>query len=546
MSTTTVERVQWYTGLVGIGLVPLAFSTLTFDVFTVVQATALWVTVVVVAAMALARWVSGDRPLRLVPLARPAVVFVTVMALATVVSRATTVSFFGTYGRLGGLSTLWAVVFLAWTVATGALGRNDRQRQLLTTMASSAALGACYLWFQQLGFDQVAWLEPWSAAPRHPPGTLGNSNFSGAHLALGTVAATWLALHRAPGVRPGSSRLRVLWPAVVVLAGSGVGVSQSRGAALALGAGLLVVAGSTIGDRPRRRLLLGLGSLVVVGALVLAVFVSRNDPPELLDAGTLGSRIDLWQVAFEGAVDRPLFGGGPDLYLLTFAEHAGPELAGVVADEPHNVLLDHLDGAGLLGAVAWCAVWVTAGVGHVRRRRRGPGTAFAAIGVAYLVQSVVSIDVLALQLWGWVALAGLAATMATPAEPSDGDDRRSVRVPVLAATAVLGALALFVVSRPVAADHQHRRGIEAANAGESARAVAHFRSAVDTHPYEVTYRRRLALQLAIDANRAPPGSLERRERLNEAMAEFDRASDLYPGDPGLDRVRGVLSEVSQQ
>ena len=68
---------------------------------------------------------------------------------------------------------------------------------------------------------------------------------------------------------------------------------------------------------------------------------------DLINANTSDQRVDLWEVALRGSPDHLLLGGGPDLYVVTFTEHAGDDLDGVVANEPHNVLLDHLDGSGI-------------------------------------------------------------------------------------------------------------------------------------------------------------------------------------------------------
>ena len=231
------------------------------------------------------------------------------LAVATVFSRAPVVSLLGNEGRLGGLVSVVPTIGLAWMIATAAGGRPDRQRALLRVLALSAGVGACYLWLQQADVDLTTWLEPWDQPPRHPPGTLGNSNFSGAHMALGSIAGAWLALHTR-----GSKR--VAWAVATALTLSAVGVSQSRGAMLAALVGLTVLALAGNRRRTSRRIIIA--SVVPLVALVVAatILVGEGDLDELIDSDTLADRIDLWQVALNGWRDHPVVGGGPDLYRL--------------------------------------------------------------------------------------------------------------------------------------------------------------------------------------------------------------------------------------
>lgn len=491
--------------LATVAAVPLAFSTWTIDVFNLTALTVLWLGTTVAWGL----WVSRHG-LRMpaVPMMWPAIaVYVTVLIVATLVSRAPMVSFLGSYGRYGGLVTVVPVIALAWLFADG-VGRSRRhRRQALVALTASGVLGAIYLWSQELGIDAWGWLEPWEQPPRHPPGALGNSNFSGAHLAVASIPALALATQA-------SGRRRLAWGAAAALVLSGVAVSQSRGAMMAVGAGLIVLAA---GRSPKRTLVVG---AVVVGAAVGIVALATNDggSDELFGTRTWDERVDLWEVALRGAADRPLLGGGPDLFRLTFEEHAGPELAGVVSDEAHNVLLDHLDGAGFLGAAAWLGV-VAAAVATARRRDDRAAIVWTAMGAAYLAQAMVSIDVVPLVLWGWIALGGIAAVGAGAPRP------RSSSAPRVAAAALVTVVVCVIALGPFRADMAHRRGIEASNAADVDRALFQLEQAVDRHGWEPRFHRRLGIQLVL-ASRAGDDAFADR-----AESELRRALDLYPGDP---------------
>ena len=491
--------------LTTVAVVPLAFSTWTIDVFNLTALTVLWLGTTVAWGLWVAR--HGLR-IPALPAMWPAVaLYVAVLIVATLASRAPMVSFLGSYGRYGGLVTIVPAIALAWLFADG-VGRSRRhRRQALVALALSGALGATYLWSQELGIDAWGWLEPWDQPPRHPPGALGNSNFSGAHLAIASMPALALAAQS-------RGRHRVVWGAAAALVLSGVAVSQSRGAMMAVGAGLIVLAA---GRSTKRTLVVG---AVVVGAAVGLVALATNDggSDELFGTRTWDERLDLWEVALRGAADRPVLGGGPDLFRLTFEEHAGPELSGVISDEAHNVLLDHLDGAGFLGAAAWLGV-VAAAAATARRREDRSVTVWTATGAAYLAQAMVSIDVVPLVLWGWVALGGVAATGVGAPRPRGPS---SVSVPIAAVATVVVCL---VALGPFRADMAHRRGIEASNAADVDRALFQLEQATDRHGWEPRFHRRLGIQLVLASRAGDDAFAERAE------AELRRALDLYPGDP---------------
>ena len=500
---TRLDDLRWGVVLATVGAVPLAFSTWTIDVFNLTALTVLWLGTTVAWGL----WVAGRGfQFPAAPRLWPAVVaYVAVLVLATLTSRAPMVSLLGSYGRYGGLVTIVPAIGLAWLFADG-VGRSERNRRhALMAIALSGLVGALYLWSQEVGVDAWGWLEPWDRPPRHPPGALGNSNFSGAHLALASMPALTLAA-RSRG------RLGVVWGVVAALILSGVAVSQSRGAMLAVGAGLIV-----LGARRSTRRTLVVAAVVAAAAVgVVALATNDGGSDELFGTRTWSERVDLWEVALRGAGDRPVLGGGPDLFRLTFEEHAGDELSGVVSDEPHNVLLDHLDGAGFLGAAGWLAV--VAGAATVARRGGRETIAWSAMGAAYLAQAMVSIDVVPLLLWGWIALGGTVAT-----RPRSSTRLRS---PVRATGAAVAVIALCVVSLgPFRADMAHRRGIAASNAGEAERALFQLEQAVDRHGWEPVFHRRLGVQLVLTSRGGDD------EFADRAAVELRRALDLYPGDP---------------
>jgi O-antigen ligase/Flp pilus assembly protein TadD len=75
--------------------------------------------------------------------------------------------------------------------------------------------------------------------------------------------------------------------------------------------------------------------------------------------GTINTRIMLWQTAWQGIVERPLLGWGQENFFLVFQKYFDPGMYGKEQwfDRAHNLILDWLIHAGLLGLGAYVALW---------------------------------------------------------------------------------------------------------------------------------------------------------------------------------------------
>lgn len=244
-------------------------------------------------------------------------------------------------------------------------------------------------------------------------GTFVHPNALGLYLVLLILTSTALARH----VR---LRLRLALLVVVAAGSAGLVLSYSRGAWVALVAGLLV-----IGVVQSKRLI---AAMVAAVALVLVLFPSTQarltDLDEgRTDRGTAGNsfvwRVDYWQQALALPGDNPLSGIGLKMTQYTTSE----------AKAPHNDFLRVYVEAGVLGLTAYLALLGalarrarsalrrTAGTG--RGLERGLAVGFAGCLGAFAVFSiggnVVSQVVV---LWYFLTLAALARPQAARVVPA--------------------------------------------------------------------------------------------------------------------------------
>lgn len=202
-----------------------------------------------------------------------------------------------------------------------------------------------------------------SATARHS-GPEVDVNFWGRVLVLGVPLA--LSLWAA-----GTRSRRTLWPACAVLVAAGVYLTQSRGALLALAAGVL--AWPILAGGRHRRLVLGL-PVLLAAALVIpgvgsrlasltplqAVVVAQPDP-------SLEGRRAAQRTAVQIFTDHPLTGVGPGRFeTVTSAYQRRLPLPSAEVLAPHNLYLQLAAEGGLVLLAAWVLLVLAAAFVAVR------------------------------------------------------------------------------------------------------------------------------------------------------------------------------------
>ncbi len=81
-----------------------------------------------------------------------------------------------------------------------------------------------------------------------------------------------------------------------------------------------------------------------------------------LSAFTAQSRLYTWQMSFEGFKESPIIGYGQDNFLYVFSKHFDPRMGPYEPwyDRSHNVFFDWLIAGGIVGLIAYLALYATA------------------------------------------------------------------------------------------------------------------------------------------------------------------------------------------
>lgn len=477
--------------------------------------------------------------------------FAAAVGLATAWSISPMQSVVGTSQRYIGLLPILMGVAVMFTVIGLYWCHPGHLSQLAWASAIAAVLMSGYVLLQAAGLDWTEW-NIGGGPSEFPTGTMGNSNFAGGYLAIALPLVLYAAFVVARSrrhiiVRAGAG-------ALFGLTVSALWFTRHRGGILAAFVALVVMA-LLYRRRPPRWVAACAWSSLVVVALAFAVTVwhpGMEKPPGRLakiSTSTLVNRSYYWKTGWRIFLDHPVVGTGPDTYYAYYPQYRDRADAiknpGEIADQPHNIFVDHLSNTGFVGlgtylATVGLALW--SGVRCLRRvddSQRPLLLAFVGSLVAYLVQGFFSIDLPVLAVLGWVAVGAIACladpgalarrgSMSSPdtfpilTEPRPtGDSTQPPATKLIARSRLALQLTVLVVAaglvvvgiRPFRAEVMARRG--------DLVGAAALAPAAPEHPYAAGI---LARRVAANTN----DPRERQARLNEADIYFRKALKLHP------------------
>ena len=426
--------------LVGVAGVPLIFLRFTRDPFNVPKLALLMAVVGVGAALLVIEMLQGYQPAGLRTIARPAIIFLTPLLLATVLSPYRGWALFGEYERFQGLIPYALAVGLGVLVATTFAGRAG---DVAYWFALAGAIAGGYATAQYFGVDIFEWANQFGGEAS-VTSTLGNPNFSGGFLAmtLPVAAALWM--------EDRTDYLAMLFSALIL---GGLILSFSQGGwAAALGAGTVYL-GFELRDRiPLARWLGVVAAALIAVVAAGAVIYGIVSPASAPIAETVQLRSGWWEGAWDAGLDHPVLGHGPNSFAVDWWGHRPPEDASVqgfdTTNDPHSVYLSLFVGAGVLG-VAGLLFVVGWAIAQGWNRSDRWSAAFLAAVAAYAIQAVAGVDEIAMRVGLWTCLGGLVAAGLSPTRPPKKDKKGGARVtavrsPVAVIASGLVALAAVV------------------------------------------------------------------------------------------------------
>ncbi len=372
------------------------------------------------------RWIRGGRPALGVIIVAGAALAIVIWGLVSTLAAGApwAISLFGWWGRGDG--------WLAWLGAASLLlGAATLSRQEVTRTVTWLLGGGTAV--ALIGLLQVAGLQiPGEGMGGNVTGTMGNTNFAAGYFAMIGVLAAGRAL------TPGRLAERIwagsLFLLLVVLA---VLTDSLQGpAALAAGLVVLGISWSLLYRGRYRAVALGAAGVTFIlgAALMVASFFAVGPLARLWAEQTFDIRQEYWQSAIRIMNALPVFGTGPDSFSRYVAEYRPEsyvELLGPVlrVSAAHNVALQFGAVLGYPGLILWAILFGGTAILLLIRLLKGSvgiialTASVAGAFVAYVVQGMVSIDMLPILATGWT-LAGLAIAVGREPVGSEAQEQQ--------------------------------------------------------------------------------------------------------------------------
>ncbi len=271
-------------------------------------------------------------------------------------------SFWSNFERMDGYITL-VHVFLYLFVLGTMMSSTRLWNFYLHTTLGVAVLTALY------GLAQYSGSIEGYQYPGRIESYLGNAAYMAIYMFFHIFITFWLFVqHR-------SVPLRLLYVALIVLFSFVLLQTGTRGTAIGLvaGAGVMVTYVAVFGAKfPEfRRYAVGLlGVMLVCG---IGFYAARDtafvqESPSLSRIANIDLAADLvvrgtiWRMALQGVAERPLLGWGQGNFNYVFNEQYDPFIATQEQwfDRVHNIFLDWLIAGGVLGLLAYLAIFIAA------------------------------------------------------------------------------------------------------------------------------------------------------------------------------------------
>jgi len=371
--------------------------------------------------------------------------FAGVMGLATVFGENPWKSFWSNFERMEGYVTILHLLGY-FIIASTVLNTERIWKAFLQTSLGASVVVSSYAFLQLVG--QI----PVNQGGTRLDATLGNATYLAVYVLFHMFFAAILL-----------ARERSLWKRIayglivafhfVILYNTG-----TRGTVLGLLAGSFVVALLVaLFDKAEKRKRIVAGSLIVAGLLFVGGFIAIKDTDFVKESRVLSryasisfgeiktqGRYFIWPMAVKGFEEKPVLGWGQENFNYVFNANYDPRMYGQEQwfDRAHNVFLDWLIAGGLLGLIAYLALYVS---GVYLLWRKSTDVSFTekslltGLGVAYFVHNLFVFD----NIMSYILFASvlalihfrstrLAHPIGSDAEELDGAESRTAGVVLLA------------------------------------------------------------------------------------------------------------------
>jgi O-antigen ligase len=311
---------------------------------------------------------------------------------------------YGVTGRQTGTLAYFSLVVLMLVNVINS--RNMLSTSLLLSLIASGYINGIYGLVQSLNADPFDWINPYSPVF----GLFGNPNFHASFMGITATAAFSLLLQQQNQIR-----FRLIYGFSIPLALLNIYYSKSQQGFLVTLAGISVVLFLWLRSGNYKKLTFIYIVVWLIGTITVILDILQKTPwKSILYKESVSYRGDFWRAGWQMTLDNPIFGIGLDGYRDNFRFYrdqvATDRNPNAMVDSAHNVFIDISSGGGFPLLIIYITILLSALISAVKviKRSHAFDPIFAGIfgsWIAYLAQSLISINQIALAVWGW-ALTG--------------------------------------------------------------------------------------------------------------------------------------------
>ena len=277
-------------------------------------------------------------------------VFLGIIVIASLTGANFEKSFWSVFERMTGLITLLHL-FIFFIILTSVFKERKYWERFLTVSILVGIILSFYVFTSN---------EPTARGG----GTLGNTSFMSAYILFNIFFAISLFLVKSGGWRIfyGATLIPMLWlllsPPQEPTKGA---IGAFWGGIFLLGFSYLLFYLFTSGKKLFKKIAFAaIILLVLAGIGFTQTDFFKNKLAEIKQSSSWRSRAVVWNMGFQSWQERPWLGWGEDNFNLAFAKYFDPKLpmtGDVWYDRVHNIVLDMLVQAGILGLLSYLAIF---------------------------------------------------------------------------------------------------------------------------------------------------------------------------------------------
>jgi O-antigen ligase len=331
-------------------------------------------------------------------------IFVSVGLLALIATRTNFIQqVFGSAGRHTGFVTYLALA--SFMLGTVNVANKLFLERLLRFLFVSGIVSSLYGLLQAFDADPLNWTNSYSPVI----GFLGNPNFQSSFMAITAVSVIATLLSG-----KSSLWLNCLYALYVLFAIFLIYKSNSQQGYLVFGAGLGVTLLFWIRGKSKTYVspALYIGFALVTLIMTILDILQKAPWSSILYKESVSNRGDMWRAGWRMTLDHPIVGVGFDNYGDWYRRYRDSEAIAArgvdtISNTAHNVFLDISTSGGFPLVIAYVGILVLTLRASIRILKRSNSFDAPIVGVigawvAYLAQSLISINQIGLAVWGWV------------------------------------------------------------------------------------------------------------------------------------------------